>query len=57
MVGWVPGVVGEGGQGFAKLGADDGEGVIFVVAMLMKRGGLELVLGGSEKESELLGAV
>ena len=51
MVGWVPGVVGEGGQGFAKLGADDGEGVIFVVAMLMKLGCLELVLGCSEKES------
>jgi len=39
----VPGVVGEAGNCFAKLGADNGQSVGSVVALLMKRSCSETV--------------
>ena len=57
IVGWVPGVVGEGGQSFTNLGADDSQGVLFVVTMLMKLGCLELMFGCFEKEGQFLRTV
>ena len=44
----VPLVVGEAGDGLAELGADDGEGVLEVVAVLVESSNLEVMLRGSE---------
>ena len=53
----VPLVMAVASDGFAELRADDGEGILHLVAYALKGLSLELVLGGPEDESELFGIV
>ena len=52
----VPGVVGVGCDCFSELGAEDGESVGCVVALLVKGGCSEAVLRCSEEQFQLFGA-
>ena len=52
-----PLVVGVGSNGFAELGADEGEGVCFVVALLMEGSSTEVVFRCSEDSFNFFGVV